>query len=245
MSAQQAIAAKSNIIPKHIAIVMDGNGRWAKKRLLPVAAGHKAGAENVRSILEACQEIGVQELTLFAFSSENWQRPPLEVKALMTLFSDYLDRHIEELHEKGVRMRFIGARERFSPALMDKIHYAETLTQKNIRFVLTLAVDYGGQWDITRAAQRIAEDVEAGKLSADQITTASIENYLSLNADAYPDLFIRTSGEYRISNFLLWQIAYSELYFTDVLWPDFSKDDLLQALKSFSGRSRRFGRREE
>ena len=245
MPTAQALAGGSLRIPGHIAIIMDGNGRWARKRLLPVAAGHKAGAENVRTTLEACQELGVKELTLFAFSSENWQRPALEVKALMALFSDYLDRYIESLHEKGVRMRFIGARERFNGALLDKILHAEQKTSENSRFMLTLAVDYGGQWDITRATQQIAHEVEAGILRADDIDAACIERHLCLEPDNYPDLFIRTSGECRISNFLLWQIAYSELYFTDVLWPDFGRSDLLAAIESFSGRQRRFGGREE
>lgn len=231
--------------PKHIAIVMDGNGRWAKKRHLPAAAGHKAGAANVREILESARNLGVKALTLFAFSTENWNRPKLEVKALMALFSDYLDGHIDELKNAGVRLRFIGARDKFQSALLKKIQFAEQETQGNHEFTLTLAVDYGGQWDILNATKCIAKKVKEGLIDPEAIDEATFEAQLSLNDIEYPELLIRTSGEYRISNFLLWQLAYSEFYFTDDLWPDFKQDALTQAVDSYQRRNRRFGGREE
>ena len=232
-------------LPQHIAIVMDGNGRWAKKRLLPAAMGHKSGVETVRTVLEACKEIGVKNLTLFAFSSENWSRPALEVKALMQLFSTYLDNEIEELARKEVRVRFIGRRDQFSAELLGKIDFAEQRTQSCSEFNLTLAVDYGGQWDITEAAKKLAEDVEKGRLSASEITPELLGEHVCLAELPEPDLMIRTSGEYRISNFLLWQLAYTEMYFTDVLWPDFDGNELENAINCFSNRDRRFGGRNE
>lgn len=232
-------------LPQHIAIVMDGNGRWAKQRLLPVAAGHKAGVEAVRGVLDACRDAGVYNLTLFAFSSENWSRPALEVKALMQLFSTYLDNEIDELTRKDVRLRFIGRRDRLAPELLARIAQAEAQTSQCSQFNLTLAVDYGGQWDITEAARKMAQEVVSGSLSLSDITPDAFGHYLCLADLPMPDLVIRTSGEYRISNFLLWQIAYAELYFTDVLWPDFDKNELCQAILSFSGRERRFGGRIE
>lgn len=230
-------------VPAHIAIVMDGNGRWAKKRLLPTAAGHKAGVEAVRTVLKACEKQGVKALTLFAFSSENWKRPELEVKALMSLFSSYLDNEVDSLHARNVRLRFIGRRDRFHPALLEKIEAAEEKTRSNNTFHLTLAVDYGGQWDIAQAARLLAMQVENGLLKACDIDEQKIAESLCLADLPAPDLFIRTSGECRISNFLLWQLAYAELYFTDVLWPDFSRRDLEQAIASFQQRDRRFGGR--
>ncbi len=232
-------------LPQHIAIVMDGNGRWAKKRLLPAAAGHKAGVETVRTVLEACKEIGINNLTLFAFSSENWCRPALEVKALMQLFSTYLDNEIEELARKEVRVRFIGRRDKFSSELLEKIDHAEQKTKNCSQFNLTLAVDYGGQWDITEAAKRLAEGIERGELTSSEITPDLLGEKLCLAELPEPDLMIRTSGEYRISNFLLWQLAYAEFYFTDVLWPDFDKKELESAINSFSSRDRRFGGRND
>lgn len=232
-------------LPKHIAIVMDGNGRWAKQRHLPVALGHKSGVEKVRNILEASKEIGINNLTLFAFSSENWLRPAMEVKALMALFSSYLDNEIEMLAQKKVRLRFIGRRDRFSDDLLHKIEHAEKYTSAFTELNLTLAVDYGGQWDITEAAKKIAGKVESGELKATDITQELFGQHLCLADLPLPDLLIRTSGEYRISNFLLWQLAYAELYFTHVLWPDFDKKDLFMAIDSFAKRDRRFGGRKE
>ena len=216
-----------------------------KKRHLPVAAGHKSGAQNVRAILQVCKDIGVSQLTLFAFSSENWRRPALEVKALMSLFSDYLDHHIESLNEKGVRLNFIGARDKFAASLLKKIVHAEQKTAENSAFTLNLAVDYGGQWDICNAMKMIAKEVEVGHLKVSDIDEQLVEQYLSLSGESYPDLMIRTSGEHRISNFLLWQLAYSEFYFTDVLWPDFKEADLLEAVDCFNQRERRYGGREK
>jgi undecaprenyl diphosphate synthase len=232
-------------LPKHIAIVMDGNGRWAKQRHLPVALGHKSGVEKVRDILEASKELGINNLTLFAFSSENWLRPAMEVKALMALFSSYLDNEIEALANKKVRLRFIGRRDRFSEELLRKIEHAEKYTSSFSELNLTLAVDYGGQWDITEAAKKIAEEVQQGKLNPVDITAELFSRYVCLADLPLPDLLIRTSGEYRISNFLLWQLAYAELYFTNVLWPDFDKKELLMAVDSFAKRDRRFGGRKE
>lgn len=230
-------------VPAHIAIVMDGNGRWAKKRLLPTAAGHKAGVEAVRSVLEVCEQQQVKALTLFAFSSENWKRPELEVKALMRLFSSYLDNEVNELHARQVRLRFIGRRDRFNSALLKRIEEAEEKTQHNDKFHLTLAVDYGGQWDIMQATRTIATQVEQGLLKASEIDEQTIAQHVCLADLPAPDLFIRTSGECRISNFLLWQLAYAELYFTDVLWPDIAKNDIEQAIASFQQRDRRYGGR--
>lgn len=231
-------------LPQHIAIVMDGNGRWAKKRFLPVASGHKAGVEKVRVILEACRELGVPNLTLFAFSSENWNRPALEVKALMSLFSSYLDAEVKDLAAKNVRLRFIGRRDRFSKDLLAKIEAAETQTAMCTDLNLTLAVDYGGQWDIAEATKKIATQVQQGIITIDDITEQLLSQSVSIANLASPDLLIRTSGECRISNFLLWQLAYAEFYFTDVLWPDFDKNDLTAAIHDFSLRDRRFGGRK-
>lgn len=232
-------------VPEHIAIVMDGNGRWAKKRDLSTSAGHKAGVETVRTVLRASRDFGVRHLTLFAFSSENWQRPALEVRALMSLFSTYLDNEIRQLHEEGVRIRFIGRRDRFSKGLLTKIEKAEAKTAKNKDFHLTLAVDYGGQWDIAQAAQQLAQQALDGRIQVSDIDATALSSCVSLSKLPAPDLMIRTSGEHRISNFLLWQLAYAEFYFTDVLWPDFGKDDLYQALCNYAGRDRRFGGRIE
>jgi undecaprenyl diphosphate synthase len=224
---------------------MDGNGRWASQRHLPVAAGHKAGVEKVRSVLESCQKNHINCLTLFAFSSENWQRPKLEVKALMSLFSSYLDNEVESLAQKNVRLRFIGRRDRFSSALIKKIEHAEKYTSQFNDLNLTLAVDYGGQWDIVEATRKIAEQIENHTLTAAEVTLEKVQSFMSIADLPTPDLLIRTSGEHRISNFLLWQLAYAELYFTDVLWPDFDENHFQDALASFAKRDRRFGGRKE
>jgi len=220
---------------------MDGNGRWAKLRNLPRMAGHKAGVETARKIIRACGEKGVEVLTLFAFSSENWRRPQGEVGLLMDLFMNALQNQIDELHKHNVRLQIIGAREAFAAKLQVQMAAAEQLTRANTGLKLNIAANYGGRWDITQAAQRLAAKVEAGEITAAQINSDSMTNELSLSGLPEPDLFIRTGGEQRISNFLLWQLAYTELYFTDTLWPDFDNKALDLALDSFAKRQRRFG----
>ncbi len=229
-------------IPRHIAIIMDGNGRWAKKRHMPRVAGHRAGVESVRAIIQRCGELNVEVLTLFAFSSENWRRPEKEVGLLMELFIMALQRESKKLREGKVRLKVIGDLSRFSDKLRKEIKKAEDLTKENTGLELVIAANYGGRWDITQAVQSVASQVKQGVIDADAVTEAHIEKYLSLAGLPEPDLFIRTGGEQRISNFLLWQLAYSELYFTDILWPDFNKDELNIALEWFAGRQRRFGR---
>lgn len=228
-------------LPQHIAVIMDGNGRWAKKRLLPRLAGHRAGVEATRRIVRNCARLGIKVLTLFAFSSENWRRPEQEVSHLMDLFLTGLTREASDLHKNNIRLRFIGNRHRFSDSLITKIHEVEQLTGNNTGMTLMIAVDYGGHWDITRATEHIARDVVAGKLDVNKITPQEIAARLSFPDLPDPDLFIRTSGEMRISNFLLWQLAYAELYFTDVLWPDFGDEELQQALQHYARRERRYG----
>lgn len=226
----------------HVAIVMDGNGRWAKKRLLPRAAGHKAGQKTVEKMIKAAIERDIRVLTLFAFSSENWQRPAEEVHTLMNMFMKGLTEHTPTLHDKGVRLRLIGDRQRLDLALQQKILESENLTANNQRLQLVLAINYGGQLDITQAAQTLAAQVKQGQLAIEDITAERFNLQLYSGDLPAPDLFIRTSGELRLSNFLLWQLAYSELYFTETLWPDFSEKDLDKALKTFAERKRRFGK---
>lgn len=228
--------------PRHIAIIMDGNGRWAKQRRMPRVAGHRAGVESVRAIVQRCGELGVQVLTLFAFSSENWRRPEQEVGLLLELFVMALQRESKKLDKRNVRLRVIGDLSRFSDKLRAEINKAEKLTEHNTGLQLVVAANYGGRWDVTQAVQTIAAQVQAGETDAADVCEANIEQYLSLSGLPEPDLFIRTGGEQRISNFLLWQLAYSELYFTDILWPDFNEDELNTALDWFAGRQRRFGR---
>lgn len=228
-------------LPRHIAIIMDGNGRWAKRQFLPRIAGHHAGFEVVRKIVKACGEKGIEVLTLFAFSSENWQRPKQEVSALLELFLTALSREIKKLHENNVQLRVIGDSSRLSPEIKQRIDNAHKLTAENTGLKLVIAFDYSGQWDIANATRQIAIEVAKGELSPDDITPDTLEKYLSTFGLPEPDLFIRTSGEQRISNFLLWQLAYTELYFTEVLWPDFSVAILEEALDFFAGRERRFG----
>jgi undecaprenyl diphosphate synthase len=223
---------------------MDGNNRWAKKKRLPGPAGHSAGVEAVRKVLRACEGYGVEVLTLFAFSSENWERPSAEVNALMQLLSRYLRTEIEELCADGVRLRFIGERGRFTEKLKMQMVEAESRTAANTRTTLAIAVDYGGQWDIANAAKQLAKRVAAGQLEADDISVELLDMETALADLPKPDLCIRTGGDARISNFMLWQFAYSELYFTETLWPDFGELDLARALQDFSRRERRFGRRE-
>ncbi|MDD1650073.1 MAG: polyprenyl diphosphate synthase [Methylococcaceae bacterium] len=236
-----SVPAPDSRLPRHVAIIMDGNGRWAKQRYLPRPAGHRAGVGAVRTTVEQCIAIGVEVLSLFAFSSENWRRPEQEVTLLMELFIASLERETQKLHKNGVRMRIIGDRTRFAPVLREKIDAAEALTAGNQGLTLVIAANYGGRWDITEATRRIAADIERGALRSADITAGLIETHLALADLPEPDLFIRTGGEQRISNFMLWQLAYTELYFTPLLWPDFDEQAFRDALDSFAGRQRRFG----
>ncbi|WIO75284.1 polyprenyl diphosphate synthase [Porticoccaceae bacterium LTM1] len=225
---------------RHVAIIMDGNNRWAKQRGLAGLAGHQAGVERVRDVLESCKRHQIDVLTLFAFSSENWRRPAVEVQGLMSLFASYLKKEIKPLKDKGVRLKVIGSRERFSSRLCKLIEEAEEQT-KDGNQTLVLAVDYGGQWDITQAAVKLAQKVEKGELSSDQINEQLLAEQMSL-ADLPPvDLCIRTASQQRISNFLLWHLAYAELFFSDVFWPDFDDSAFNEAVEAFCGRQRRFG----
>ena len=234
--------ASPDAVPRHVAVIMDGNGRWAADRGKPRHHGHRAGAESVRRTVEYCARAGVEALTLFAFSSENWQRPSTEVSMLMALFMRVLDREAERLRQNGIRLRIIGDRQRLSRRLQERCASAEALTADETRMQLNIAASYGGRWDIAVAARRLAEQVAAGERSADSIDCDTLGGEICLHALPAPDLFIRTGGEQRISNFLLWQMAYTELYFTPVLWPDFDDDEMARALDWFSGRERRFGR---
>jgi undecaprenyl diphosphate synthase len=227
--------------PAHVAVIMDGNGRWAKQRGLPRVAGHRRGADAVRRAVTAAVELGIAYLTLFGFSSENWKRPLDEIDDLMGLLRHYLRGEIAELHRNGVRVRVIGDRTRLPADIVTLIENAEDLTAGNGRLNLTIALSYGGRAEIAGAARRIAEDVRAGRLAPQAIDEACVAGYLLTSGIPDPDLLIRTSGEQRISNFLLWQTAYTELVFTSTLWPDFGKADLEKALRDFHGRERRYG----
>ncbi len=229
-------------IPRHIAIIMDGNGRWAKQRYLPRVAGHRRGVEAVRNTVRACAERGVEYLTLFAFSSENWRRPAEEVSFLMRLFVMALEQEVVKLHKSGVRFRVIGDLARFEPKLAGLIREAETLTAGNQRLTLTIAANYGGRWDVLQAMSRMLHDRPE---LAGGFGERDFAPYLALSYAPEPDLFIRTGGEQRISNFVLWQLAYTELYFTDMLWPDFDAAALDRAIVSYQQRERRFGRTSE
>lgn len=241
-SHQQSAAGQ----PRHIAIIMDGNNRWAKARGLGGGAGHRAGAEAAREVVFSCVERNIEYLTLFAFSSENWLRPRREVNGLMALFLSVLRRsEIRQMHERNVRLQFIGNRESFAPRLLKNMVEVENLTRHNTGTVVTVAADYGGQWDIAQAAKTLARQVQAGVLSPDAIDPACLQRVISLGDAPAPDLCIRTGGERRISNFLLWQMAYTELYFTDCYWPDFNDSQLQLALDDFSQRKRRYGRHSE
>ncbi|MBI2801997.1 MAG: isoprenyl transferase [Gammaproteobacteria bacterium] len=228
-------------LPRHVAIIMDGNGRWASKRSLPRIAGHRAGVENVRAIVKHSAELGIEVLTLFAFSSENWRRPPVEVRLLMDLFVMALEQEAERLHENGVCLRVVGDRVGFPAKLRRSIAAAEALTAGNQALTLIIAANYGGRWDVTEATRRLAEEVAAGRLQPADITVEMLGNQLMLRDVPEPDLFIRSGGEQRISNFLLWQLAYTELYFTNCLWPDFDRAQYEEALASYTRRQRRFG----
>jgi undecaprenyl diphosphate synthase len=228
-------------IPAHVAIVMDGNGRWAEQRRRPRTFGHQAGLKALRKIVEHAGRTGVRELTVFAFSSENWNRPAKEVSRLMELFMRALGKEARELHENGVRIRFIGDIDGFAPELQAKVRQAMVLTKNNDRMTLNVAANYGGRWDIVNAARNIADSVARGKIRPNDIDQALFQSHLALGDSRDPDLFIRTGGEMRISNFLLWQSAYTEFYFTPVLWPDFSPEILDEAIASYQARERRFG----
>ena len=234
----------NNVVPNHVAIVMDGNGRWAKKRLLPRTMGHHAGVKATRKIIEYCVNNNIKALTLFAFSSENWQRPEQEVSSLMTLFLTALSAEINELQKQNVAVKFIGERSRLPEKLQKCIADAETKTKDNSGLKLNIAANYGGRWDIVNATKKIIEEVSNKQLSVDDLTDELFARYMSLSDQPEPDLFIRSGGESRVSNFLLWQLAYTELYFTDLLWPDFDEEAFEKALSWFSNRQRRFGKTE-
>jgi undecaprenyl diphosphate synthase len=231
--------------PQHVAIIMDGNGRWARARLLPRAIGHREGVKSVRRVVEACIDRGIGVLTLFAFSSENWRRPSEEVGLIMDLFVNTLKKEVDALDRNNVRLRFIGERTAFSENLRRLIRDSERQTAHNRRLELVIAANYGGQWDITQACRRLAQRVADGTLQPQDIRGEDIGNALSMPDLPEPDLFIRTGGERRISNFLLWQLAYTELYFTDLLWPEFDAGEFDKALDWFANRQRRFGRTGE
>ncbi len=236
---------KAESHPRHIAIIMDGNGRWARARMLPRAIGHREGVKSVRRVVEGCIDRGIEALTLFAFSSENWRRPSEEVSLIMDLFVSTLKKEVDALDRNNVRLRFIGERSAFSENLLRLISESEQQTAGNDGLELVIAANYGGQWDITQACRVLAQRVADGALAVGDITSAAIAGALSVPDLPMPDLFIRTGGERRISNFLLWQLAYTELYFTDLLWPEFDAGELDMALLWYANRQRRFGRTGE
>jgi undecaprenyl diphosphate synthase len=241
---REAVEASANTgNPQHVAIIMDGNHRWAKSRRLPGAAGHRAGARRVRPVAEACADLGVKCLTLFAFSTENWSRPRREVSLLMDLMRNVLKNDIDELNRREVKLTIIGDRSRFDDDLQQQMMEVESRTAHNDRMRLNIAANFGGRWDITTAARALARDVRAGRLEPDDVDEQTFASYLSLGNLPAPDLCIRTGGDHRISNFLLWDLAYTELYFTDAFWPDFDIECLKDAFSLFSERQRRFGRR--
>ncbi|MCF6262353.1 MAG: polyprenyl diphosphate synthase [Xanthomonadales bacterium] len=235
------ISMHNNSLPQHLAIIMDGNGRWAARQGQPRGLGHRAGRKALREIVEHVSGLGIPILTVFAFSSENWQRPTAEVQLLLELFKRALNREVRELHTNNIGIRFIGDRSRFSTKLQNKMREAELLTANNDSLQLNIAVNYGGRWDITQAARQLALKVATGELQPEQIDEAAFSKEISLADGTAPDLLIRTGGEQRISNFLLWQLAYCEIYFTDTLWPDFNAENLNLALLEYSRRQRRFG----
>ena len=236
--------AQETLIPSHVGIIMDGNHRWAQSRLLPGAAGHRAGARRLRDIAEASADLGVKHLTLFAFSTENWQRPSKEVSLLMDLMRHVMQNDIDELNKRNVRLRVIGSREKFATDIQEQMAQCEALTADNEKLNLSVAVNFGGRWDIVQAAKKAVEKVVAGELKAEHIDETIFAQNLSLASIPDPDLLIRTGGEHRISNFLLWDLAYTELYFTETYWPDFDAQSLQTAIEEYSNRARRYGRRE-
>nr|WP_044841462.1 polyprenyl diphosphate synthase [Thalassomonas viridans] len=242
MSSLNDLANHNTCVPKHVAIIMDGNGRWAEQRGKTRVAGHKAGVESVRAAVSTARKLGVKALTLFAFSSENWQRPEKEVSVLMDLFMFVLTREVKRLHKHDIRFKVIGDISRFSEKLQEKIYAAQELTRENTGLVLSVAANYGGRWDITQAARQLAAKVANQELALDEITESSLDAHTSLYQQPELDLLIRTGGDYRISNFLLWQAAYAEFYFTDTLWPDFDEQEFESALAAFKDRERRYGK---
>lgn len=232
----------ADALPRHIAVVMDGNGRWANKRHLPRAAGHKAGVNATRTIVENCAKNKIQALTIFAFSSENWNRPESEVSMLMALFISTITAEVKKLHQKNVRVKFIGERSRFSEKLQKSINESENLTAENTGMQLNIAANYGGRWDVVNACKSLVREVQENKVTIDDIDEKLFNSFVSLSELPEPDLFVRTGGEQRISNFLIWQLSYSELYFVDTLWPDFSDADFEAALSWYANRQRRFGK---
>jgi undecaprenyl diphosphate synthase len=239
------VVPEARPIPRHVAIIMDGNGRWASKRLLPRVAGHRKGVEAVRASVRAAIELGVEYLTLFAFSSENWRRPADEVSILMDLFTRALDVEVAKLHSNGIRFRVVGDTSRFDRRIRDLVAAGEVLTAGNTRLTFTVAANYGGRWDIAQAARRYFAATPEALHGDAPLVPEALEPYLAMAYAPEPDLFIRTGGERRISNFLLWQLAYTELYFTDLLWPDFDAAALDLAIESYGKRERRFGRTSE
>ena len=231
----------ASAVPRHIAVIMDGNGRWAAARALPRPAGHRMGVRSVKQTVENCARRGVEVLTLFAFSSENWKRPKDEVSMLMGRFLEALDDEVEELHKNDIRLRFVGNLEQLSPALRGRMQAAMTRTAGNRRMTLVVAVAYGGRWDIACAAQELARRCVSGEMTTDAIDESAVGRHVALADLPDPDLLIRTGGEHRISNFLLWNLAYTELYFCDVLWPEFGQHELDAAIEYFGRRQRRFG----
>ncbi len=229
-------------VPKHVAVIMDGNGRWARKRFLPRIAGHKRGVDTVRDLVKQCIQLKIGYLTLFAFSSENWRRPPEEVSFLMSLFMDALKREVNKLHQNNIKLIMIGDRSHFDSALVERIEQSEQLTANNTGLVLTIAANYGGRWDVLQAVNQMQKAIPDLLGTYDE---THITPYLAMSYAPEPDLFIRTGGEKRISNFLLWQLAYTELYFTDTLWPDFNEASFQAAIESYQQRERRFGRTSE
>lgn len=229
-------------VPQHVAVIMDGNGRWAQKRDLPRPAGHHAGMSGVRECVEGCLQTGVEVLTLFAFSQENWQRPPEEIEALMTLLQEYVSKEGSELRERGVAVRMLGNLDRLTPAARAAVDTIESQTSRGTALALNICLSYGSRAEITRAARMIAEEVEAGRMTAAEVDEAALARRLYTAEWPDPDLLIRTSGEHRLSNFLLWQVAYAEFHVTSVLWPDFTRRHLFEAILDFQRRDRRFGR---
>jgi|SRR5690625_164107 len=240
-SSTQTIPSTSGL-PRHVAIIMDGNGRWATSRFLPRTTGHTRGVKVVRKLVEECGNRGIEYLTLFAFSSENWRRPASEVGMLMRLFVQTLEREVDKLHERGVRLRVVGDLSAFEPRLQALIQNAEERTAGNSQLHLTIAANYGGRWDVLQAMRCLLRDQPTLAQTPDQLSEAHLMPYLKFSFAPEPDLFIRTGGEQRISNFMIWQLAYTELYFTPVYWPDFSSEDLEAAIRWYQGRERRFGR---
>ncbi|QSP93443.1 di-trans,poly-cis-decaprenylcistransferase [Marinobacter salinisoli] len=243
VSAEIPVSAESR--PRHVAIIMDGNNRWAKERRQKGVAGHKAGVDAVKAVVETCAREGVEVLTLFAFSSENWRRPEDEVSALMKLFLFALEREVRKLHRNNIRLRIIGDRSAFNATLQERMAEAEELTKNNTLMTLVIAANYGGHWDITQATRQVAAKVRAGELEPGDINDDLLQQHLSIGDLPMPDLMIRTAGEQRISNFMLWHLAYSELYFAPVYWPDFKEDEMRKALAAYAGRQRRFGQTDD